>query len=286
MKQNSKDATPPTADRSGQIPRAADAAGAGVTADGALAAEQEDPELAFPSLFSTRRPRDALAGASSGLKNVGKGFAAGLSALIALPVAGAYSEGLSGFGKGLAAGAAAAIALPAAGIATGAVQIGRGFYNSAEAIGEAVKDEKDWDEEKRVWYRYDLREEAQEVLSKSEEDFLDEFEDAAEAEREAKKRGRSVSSAGAGGGVDAAAGGAANDGQEQGEKRKATRRQRRAKKVKDSSYYDLLGVETTSSSAQIKKAYYKEARKCHPDKNLNDPAANKRFQELGQACEF
>ena len=34
--------------------------------------------------------------------------------------------------------------------------------------------------------------------------------------------------------------------------------------VKDRQYYDLLHVSTNADAATIKKAYYKEARKCHP----------------------
>ena len=53
--------------------------------------------------------------------------------------------------------------------------------------------------------------------------------------------------------------------------------------VKDTGFYDMLGVPTDADSAAIKKAYYKKARKMHPDKNPDDPEANAKFQTLGQA---
>jgi curved DNA-binding protein CbpA len=53
--------------------------------------------------------------------------------------------------------------------------------------------------------------------------------------------------------------------------------------VKDREYYDLLAISTNATAGDIKKAYYKKARICHPDKNPDDPEAAANFQELGQA---
>ena len=52
--------------------------------------------------------------------------------------------------------------------------------------------------------------------------------------------------------------------------------------VKDTEYYDVLGVATDASDAKIKKAYYIAARKWHPDRNKSDEAKVK-FQAIGEA---
>lgn len=50
-------------------------------------------------------------------------------------------------------------------------------------------------------------------------------------------------------------------------------------------YYEVLGVSKDASESEIKKAYRKKAMKFHPDRNSDDPDAEKKFKEASEAYE-
>lgn len=51
------------------------------------------------------------------------------------------------------------------------------------------------------------------------------------------------------------------------------------------SFYSKLGIEPSSSAAEIKKAYRTLSMKYHPDKNNNKDESKKKFQEINEAYE-
>lgn len=49
------------------------------------------------------------------------------------------------------------------------------------------------------------------------------------------------------------------------------------------NYYAVLEVEKTATKKEIKKSYYRLAKKYHPDHNPDDPQAAERFKLVGEA---
>jgi len=57
---------------------------------------------------------------------------------------------------------------------------------------------------------------------------------------------------------------------------------RTARRV-ETKLYDILGLTTDASVTEIKKAYYKQAKQCHPDQHPGDTDMFNRFQEVAEA---
>lgn len=55
------------------------------------------------------------------------------------------------------------------------------------------------------------------------------------------------------------------------------------KKSQRKDYYKILGVDKDAGESEIKKAYRKQALVNHPDKNPDDPEAEARFKDVGEA---
>ena len=51
-------------------------------------------------------------------------------------------------------------------------------------------------------------------------------------------------------------------------------------------YWSILGVSPGSDISQIKSAFRKEARRWHPDLNVNDSNAEERFKLINEAYEY
>ncbi|KAK1932747.1 dnaJ domain containing protein [Babesia divergens] len=204
----------------------------------------KDPFIS--GLFSVRTPRDATAGLVSGVKSVSKGVAMGVASLVVCPVVGGHQGGVGGFIKGVGAGMLGAVTLPATGVGVASYQIGRGVVNTPNAICQMAHGKK-WDKQTGKWKDdwYSLEEEVKEVMNAVKHQA-----DVVEHDTEQAEHARSP-------------------GNSQVE-------------VADTELYEVLGVSTSATQQEIKRQYYKLAKKYHPDKTGDSGSAEK-FTKLGEA---
>eukprot|EP01041_Mallomonas_annulata_P001668 gene1668-3224_t len=220
----------------------------------------EDEDSAGMHIFSTSKPRNAIDGTYKGAGNILKGAIGGAALLVSAPVQGAWSgsrEGgtlgaIKGFGLGLGVGLLGGTAMAVGGAVTGVAQISRGIMNTPAAVSASYAG-KDWDPETREWIEYNLKGEEESILSMSDEDYLASI-----------KKGNN--------------GDITPDGETAADP--ATKKTNRS--VRDTELYDILGVSSDSSAADIKKAYYVKARQNHPDRHRDDPDAHAKFQKIGE----
>ena len=51
----------------------------------------------------------------------------------------------------------------------------------------------------------------------------------------------------------------------------------------EQDYYKILGIAPSANTKEINEAYRKLAFQYHPDRNQNNPEANKKMQEINEA---
>src|SRR3954453_4457707 len=55
--------------------------------------------------------------------------------------------------------------------------------------------------------------------------------------------------------------------------------------IEKRDYYEVLGVQRSASTPEIRKAFKRLAMEFHPDRNPGDKAAEERFKEISEAHE-
>ncbi|KAJ8612576.1 hypothetical protein CTAYLR_007200 [Chrysophaeum taylorii] len=207
------------------------------------AEESSGPKYLRVSLGSG--PKHMGAGLGQAVTSVVGGVAAGAASLVAAPVLGAKEGGAKGFAMGLGVGIVSAVALPVVGAVSGVGSLVRGVAATPEAM-KATSEGKEWDGEK--WILYTLAEDRSILSDAASAELAAYVEKLASQEKET------------------------DEGSSETEK----------KEVKDATLYEELGVSPSASEAEIKKAYYKQALKYHPDKH---PGHEAKFQAISRAYE-
>jgi len=197
-----------------------------------------------------RPVRDAFDGVVEALPLVWKGYYLGFESLLNCSITGLTENGLGGLVLGATEGGLRLVSMTFTGVVAGAYQGIKGIHVIPESI-RASQEGKTWDKRMCEWLFYSLDAEEQFFFS--------------ETTTTNNENGN----------------GNGNGNPPTTEKRKPeqTKRRQLRKKVKDSTFYDVLNVPVDASDSEIKKAYYQLALTLHPDKN-NKISAAENFTQL------
>lgn len=205
-----------------------------------------EAESAMKEFFSVQAPRDILCGLWTGAMCIVSGAVLATVGIVAQPVDGIRSSGVTGGIKGVAAGLCTAVFFSVVAVCTCAFQICRGAIATPRALLSTSRGLQ-WDSESAKWTEpipYSLPEEAERVLKGDDDD-----DDGLGCDGD--NTGRSSAS--------------------------SSRRQ-----VVDTRYYDALCVPTAASTQDIRRGYFKQSKRWHPDK-ASEPDAKQRFQQISEA---
>ncbi|CAK0870906.1 unnamed protein product [Prorocentrum cordatum] len=235
--------------------------------EGVTGKRSAGPAAANEVVFSLSRPRDAIAGAASGLKTAARSTAMGAAALARAPLEAAHADGLGEALWCLGEGLAGAVLLPCGGLAVGLSQCARGVANTPEAVVQSLRGLA-WCSKQRAWAPpagYSLPEDRRARRAD---------------DRAAPPRGPPAPAAGR---PDRDGGEAASSSQPPSWSSPGAASTVGAVQRHVPSLYAALRCHPAASRTELRHAYYRESRRCHPDKAGGSPQAVAQFQALSEA---
>jgi len=116
------------------------------------------------SVLPTGKPRDVLEGVKNAFMSAALGTLTGLASFLMFPFAGYKGKGFKGFLVGGIIGTILAVVASLVGVLNGIYQIIMGALETPWAL-QSIWAGKIWDDTKREWIIYNLKQEAQEVTS-------------------------------------------------------------------------------------------------------------------------
>lgn len=223
------------------------------------------------SLFRQSNPSNILNGSKKGFGNLTYGLIGALVLILTGPIAGAQS-GYSSYGYvgafggsilGLIGGAVGAIGALLTSLYSCLYFTTVGLIRTPWAAYSLALG-KEWDKDAEEWIDYDMSVESDTLLGINEEAFVEHVNEKKSAKQIYSQKRTSHTGSTA-----------------EGDAPRAVKK----KNVLDRGFYDILGVEPEATASEIKKAYYIEAKKNHPDRNPDNAEAKANFQKISQAYE-